>query len=63
MIVNSQSVNDNLPHSIQAFVMIEGSELTYDLKDGRTINVATAHQDFLRAYGLSHRQVPRSTCA
>ena len=58
VIVNSWSVVNNLPHSIQAFFALEGSNYNTDLGYGRVINVATAHRNFLKEYGLPSGMVP-----
>ena len=61
VVVNSRSVNDNLPQAIQAFFVPEGGNMYTDLGYGRVVDVRKAHKNFLRTYGLSAYQVPLLT--
>ena len=57
VIVNSRSVNDHLPHSIQGFFVMQGASAA---ADGYS-NVVNAHRAFLSEYGLSADEVPLLT--
>ena len=58
VIVNSWSVVNNLPLSIQAFFVLEGSNYNTDLGYQGGVNVVTAHRNFLKEYGLPSGMVP-----
>ena len=58
MVVNSRSVNSNLPRSILAFFVPKGGDPSTNLGYGNVIDTVQAHTSYVTEYHLDASQVP-----
>ena len=58
VIVNSRSINSNLPQAIAAFFFPTLEPQSASYVDGIYVDIVEAHARFLRSYGLSAAEVP-----